>query len=494
MSPVPSLESLESRRLLSITLLPGGSLQIAGTANVDTLVLDRTGTTLTVNINGSTQTFPASSVANVQFAASSGNDVLRIRVAEIPGVNVQKTAGGLTLDYSTLTSAITAQVTNVNSGVERAGGIDTFVATDVTVLGSTVGDTFSYFDEESPDPMTLRLFGNAGNDLFRDVVYDPINTYSVLLDGGEGNDVFEIDEYVAETILGGPGDDRVRPNNLAIPQSMDLGPGTADRVALDSSLAQDIDATAWAGVEIISGLQISMAITGPDHGVRYETHGGATITAGDGDDTIVLTSPFLDGGDFDPGNGRDVLDLSRCEQPLAITIDNQPNDNADGITFNVRIGFDTLTTGIGDDTIVGSNRDETIDAGPGNDFLDGDAGDDVLVGNFGNDWIVGGGGNDTIEGSAGRDTLLGGTGNDLLIGGANPDRLYGESGADYLSGGGGGDLLFGGTGPDTLYGGAGNDRLFSAGDGFIDELNGARDLDTADADPDDLLTSIETVL
>ncbi len=77
----------------------------------------------------------------------------------------------------------------------------------------------------------------------------------------------------------------------------------------------------------------------------------------------------------------------------------------------------------------------------------------------GNDWIVGGSGNDIIDAGAGNDVVYGGAGNDVIHGGAGNDRIYGGSGNDTLYGDAGKNLLSGGAGNDTLYGVVGVDRM-----------------------------------
>jgi len=62
----------------------------------------------------------------------------------------------------------------------------------------------------------------------------------------------------------------------------------------------------------------------------------------------------------------------------------------------------------------------------------------------------GGNGNDTLTGGLGRDTLNGGNGDDTLNGGAGGDTLLGGNGNDTLIGGTGADVLTGGNGPDTF--------------------------------------------
>ena len=133
-----------------------------------------------------------------------------------------------------------------------------------------------------------------------------------------------------------------------------------------------------------------------------------------------------------------------------------------------------LDGGLGDDTITGSQQEDTIKGGWGDDELNGSGGNDTIIGDprdftpvpvevakeldtdavglqdvvdpiplTGNDTITGGRGNDTINGKLGRDTIDGGRGNDTIDGG---------SGADTIQGGWGDDTLRGGAGNDTING------------------------------------------
>ena len=174
----------------------------------------------------------------------------------------------------------------------------------------------------------------------------------------------------------------------------------------------------------------------------------------------------------------------------------------------------------GDDTLAGTNSNDTITGDAGNDSLVGRDGDDFIDGGSGNDSIYGGAGNDRIIDGPGLDSLYGGAGSDTferdwgtlpadtfimdlnfilglqaalggspddadkffgienytcfgLIGGrftgndvANiirtdlgTDTIYGNGGDDLLHAGGARDQLFGGTGDDELHGGTGRDVL-----------------------------------
>jgi Ca2+-binding RTX toxin-like protein len=160
------------------------------------------------------------------------------------------------------------------------------------------------------------------------------------------------------------------------------------------------------------------------------------------------------------------------------------NGNWEGFTPDQIRGFDLRALG-GDDRIhiAGNVHGVRADGGDGNDKIAGGDGDDLLIG---------GAGKDQIDGGLGNDRLNGNGGNDKLAGGAGLDRLYGYAGNDVLSGGSSADRLEGGAGLDTLLGDSGNDRFFAA-DGQSDQLFGGSGDDTAQNDPSDLLTSVQTL-
>lgn len=136
-----------------------------------------------------------------------------------------------------------------------------------------------------------------------------------------------------------------------------------------------------------------------------------------------------------------------------------------------------VTGSSGNDTLHGSDLDDTIDGGAGMDTIYGHGGNDILTGGEETGWsqndiIEGGDGNDTLYGNGGADRLEGGAGNDKLYGGEGADRLYGEEGDDIVDGGTGDDYLFDTSGNDTLRGGDGNDILTGGNRGLLDGGNG----------------------
>ena len=193
----------------------------------------------------------------------------------------------------------------------------------------------------------------------------------------------------------------------------------------------------------------------------------------------VLSASVTAGLHASLGEGNDKLDLS------AINLES---------TVLAGAGNDFVTSGVGRDSLVGDDGDDTLNAGggidtvlagAGRDFVTGGAGIDSISGGDGFDTVFSGTGNDTIDGGLGNDSLNGQDGNDLILGGDGNDRLTGAAGNDVLDGGlnddtlkgdAGTDMLFGRDGADLLVGGTENDRL--EGEAGADRMRGETGLDT----------------
>ncbi len=203
---------------------------------------------------------------------------------------------------------------------------------------------------------------------------------------------------------------------------------------------------------------------------------GVTVTASAGTDTYVGTNfddTFLNVGTLDTifgGNGND-----------SVTVGSNTARQIDLITPEAFVGggprlvsIENVTTGNGEDLILGSAGANILNGMAGNDVIDGRGGNDSLIGGIGNDTLQGGTGDDTLDGGANDDMMLGGRGLDVLLGGSGNDTLRGDAENDLLIGGDNDDVLFGGAGDDTLYGGSGNDKLVS-GDGDDQVFGGLGD-------------------
>lgn len=210
--------------------------------------------------------------------------------------------------------------------------------------------------------------------------------------------------------------------------------------------------------------------------------------------------------------------------------------DSSAITIPATLFINDITGTNAAETLVGTERNDHIQALGGNDVLVGSAGEDTLDGGTGNDTVdysqmdgavtvylthdytlkangsrdtlisiehvIGSRYNDTLilnrynniaYGGAGDDIIHARDGNDTVYGEDGNDRLYGMDGDDTLYGGAGDDRLYGdntdtdltGTGNDSLYGGAGNDMLWGhSGDDLLDggdgndQMYGMEDNDT----------------
>ena len=125
---------------------------------------------------------------------------------------------------------------------------------------------------------------------------------------------------------------------------------------------------------------------------------------------------------------------------------------------------ETQEAGGADDTVVGTDDQDTLYGFDGNDSIAGGDADDYLRGFKGDDTIEGGDGNDIIGGEEGDDLIDGGAGNDFIIANDGDDTVVGGLGDDLIETRNGDDVLIGGAGADTLRPGRGNDQL-EGGDG-----------------------------
>jgi VCBS repeat-containing protein len=117
--------------------------------------------------------------------------------------------------------------------------------------------------------------------------------------------------------------------------------------------------------------------------------------------------------------------------------------------------------------------------------------DETLYGTNGNDTLSGGNGKDTIHGLDGDDIISGGNGVDNLFGDGGDDQLTGDNGADHLTGGADDDVLDGALGFDTAYysGAIGEYSFFSAA-GYLHIVH----LGGAGADGHDQVKNVERLV
>jgi Ca2+-binding RTX toxin-like protein len=240
--------------------------------------------------------------------------------------------------------------------------------------------------------------------------------------------------------------------------------------------------------------------------VQFNDGGVDTITTGLGNDIIL---GGYAGDTMDAGEGHNIvlgddgrIDYVRADRTATPGADTDAADIdlIESLSPTAFGGADTITTGSGDDIVVGGRFGDTIHAGSGNNIAIGDSGritaaDQNGVRQLGNQPITLGivetivcpdGGADviTITGS-GSNIAYGGIDDDIIKIAAGTNIVMGDNalaswvedldaatldlitvkcndigGNDTICGGDGDDVLIGGTGDDRIDGGAGRDLIF----------------------------------
>ncbi|MEM8794744.1 MAG: LamG-like jellyroll fold domain-containing protein, partial [Pseudomonadota bacterium] len=354
-------------------------------------------------------------IGNDQLFGGSGNDV------------IDGGEGADTIDGGSGSDTIILSGDERGTTVEGGTGTDTIVlASDVTV------DDFDPSNVERIDSNGNTLFGTDDDNRIDLTDLNQIGGDDVVIDAGDGND--EVSGTIRnDTLIGGEGADTL------------FGGGGND--TLDGGSGTD-EVFGGSGNDVIDGGTGADQIdggSGADTIILSGDERGTTVDGGDGTDTIVLASDVTV-DDFDPVNVE--------------RIDTRGN-TLSGTEDNNTIDLSGLSQTGGNEVV--------IDAGDGDDTVTGTNNNDTLLGGEGADTLFGGNGNDTLEGDIGNDELFGGSGNDVLNGGEGEDQLFGGSGNDTIDGG---------SGADTIDAGAGWDRIILSGDETGTTIDGGSETDT----------------
>ncbi|MBK3732910.1 hypothetical protein GAY29_07265 [Azospirillum brasilense] len=504
----------------------GGSDTLDGGEGIDTAVFPQT-----LEIVPGTRRYQitvSGSDVIVTGADSSGNNsVVTLRNIErlqfrndIYDLNLQLLGSAQTLTGTglseTLTGGAFSDVLHSNGGNDSLIGGDG----DDTLNGHVGNDT---------------LIGGAGNDRLADYPGGLLGGGINLLDGGAGDDIFELSGKstdLPDTVRGGSGYDVLIINggyashvivedveelqlsaNQFVRMSPDVINGFSAIISARSSgYIQPISTIelAQAGLVDLSGKTVLLGtlrgsgladtlIAPSTGGVTLDgAEGNDTLTGGEGNDTLIggFGTDSLSGGAGDDrfiltfrdaglaetiegGSGHDVLSLFGGDDP----VDKLPSGTADD--------FSHLTVGAVEELWIGSDayggnislllHPDTL----GNFVRFVDATQEVnnndytpITLRFSASGTLDLSGTELLGdfrfvGAAGADTITGSTGSDILSGGSGDDRLAGGGGRDSLSGDSGDDRLEGGDGDDTLLGGAGNDTLVGGSGTDVAVFNGA---------------------
>ncbi|CUH68239.1 Cyclolysin [Thalassovita gelatinovora] len=455
-------------------------------------LLEQPTTGIVTTVTGSGFTFsgddPTGGTITGMSFATSGSDT----IATVSGINwglveFNNALGGIEADNPALLANLFNSAGPITIDASSAVGglslndfedLSPFITANMTVNGTDFNDT---------------LIGGAGND----TINPGANEGYDRLHGTAGNDVYDFAQanensyYEIEYDLLSSG----------ITATVDAGARTASVTGAD-------------GTDTFNTLAPAMTAENGGFGIIGTTHNDTfTITSaadawvavsgGAGNDTFNLTLNNITRLFF----GWDGVDGATQGMVADLSTGVVSNDGLGGTDqINILGGDQRLEIGATDynDSITGSDRDESFILERGDDTLDGGAGydrvrydrsgvtavnvdleagmatgqwdgngfthhlsniEDVRGSRTDNDTLLGGAGDETLDGRGGHDILDGRAGNDWLFGADGFDSLSGGAGDDWLYGGDGVDTLIGGTGQDHLFGGSGNDLLDgSAGD------------------------------
>nr|WP_196189144.1 calcium-binding protein [Conexibacter sp. W3-3-2] len=361
---------------------------------------------------------------------------------------------------------------------------------------------------------------------------------------GTDEDDTLIGNAAANTLVGGDGDDLLRPGSGGGANDGGAGldhvdwqdlTGVGVQFTIDGGVAQLGPTTTQAttNVEQVTGSPQADALTMSDTVLQTETLRGL-----DGDDVLSGRAGVddIDGGPgndtisggigqdvIDPGTGTDLVTYNDPERQVAagpLTIDLRAGtfggiQDIGGLPGG-RDVVDVADTEIWEggqtaDSFRGIAGPQEFRGAAGDDlFLAGgsgtqrDAGDDRYQGDGGTDHVTWEGDRavtaDLVAGTAtfadgeidtlaSVEDLTGSSGADVLRGDAQANNLFGAGGDDDLRGRGGTDSLDGGEGNDVVGGGAGQDLLFGGNPGF--RIPGGTPGDTLDYSDETVGVSVD---
>ncbi len=417
------------------TLITGiGADSVNGGADTDRVIIDRSGALAGLSLA------VLAAASNTLFDGATITGVEEFRV--ITGSGADTLAGGAFAD-SLAGEAGDDSLTGGAGNDSLAGGegADTLVSgSGDDELDGGAGIDLMVIDRSAITASITfaNIFGGppANRDELRDSAFagnfDNAERFHIIT--GAGNDTV-VGDALADTLSGGAGNDSIRSGTGA--DSINGGTGQ-DRVAIDHSGA-------------VTGLSLTVLAAGAN-----TLFDGATITgveefhvaSGSGADTLTggtaADSIFGGAGDdvLSGGTGNDTLEGGEGADTLVSGSGADELDGGAGIDLAV-IDRSAVTANITFANIFGgppANRDELRDGAFASNFDNAEqfrmttgAGNDSLVGDALADSLSGGNGGDRLLGGLGDDTFIGGAGVDTaVVDGAWSDYLITRDGAGSL--------------------------------------------------------------
>jgi Ca2+-binding RTX toxin-like protein len=408
--------------------------------------------------------------------------------------------------YSLEDGAVTGVAVNFSGSAATVGGVLLQSGTARDTYGNI--DTLAGIEQVRGSNNDDHMLGGSAADRFEGWDGDD------LLEGGGGNDA----------LVGGAGDDYLDGGTGADAMSGESGSDTfivddAGDTVTDSIGSVDSDEirTSLANYSLASNLAIEnltgLASTGQTLSGNDKAN---VIRGGSGNDVLAggaatdrlaggAGADSLFGGLQDGTDGADdwaAYDLESGGGPVAVNL-SASTATVGGVvlatgtardtfgTIDTLSGIEFVSTGGGNDHLLGGSGSNRFESGAGNDILDGGAGADILVGGTGDDiyYVDNAGDTVTEDASAGTDEVRTGLITYSLAVRPNVENLTatsdvnhdfrGNASANVIVGAGGDDFIrLQDGGNDTGIGGSGNDVfLFGSTMDGLDAVDGGAGTD-----------------
>jgi Ca2+-binding RTX toxin-like protein len=406
-----------------------------------------------------------------------------------------------------------------SSGALSAGPDGTW--TFVPDFGDTSFVTFNYRVSDGEY--------SVGQTAYLDLILPP----SGIIEGTEGNDYLigtPFDDVImayggddtvigregADVIYGGDGDDRIIAGDgddvVFAGNGNDFVLGGAGNDTLFGEAGDDMLFGEDGDDILVGGSGNDYLNGGAGADVLYGDSGDDVLDAGDGNDQVFGG----DGNDViyasrghdyvDGGTGTNTYDTTKLGSATFVDLSAGTAETSDGASTAEFYNIHNVTTGDGNDVVIGDGRvniiatgdgHDVIDDQGGNDRVDAGRGDDTIIASLGNDHIDGGDGVDTYDASRSSASIevrldTGTTsgddvGNDrvmrieIVMTGAGNDVVIGDNADNVLMTGRGDDVIYGLGGNDVVDAGEGNDAIMMRDGDGADRYDGGEGFDTIDA-------------
>ncbi len=354
------------------------------------------------------------------------------------GVDTLKFGTGLTqadLSYSGSGKNIIISFTNTNDQItlKEQTNINNRIENFEFANGSTLtySDVASQLVTRGTDEDEVITGSQFAESIYGGLGYDTITTVAGndTVYGEEGNDSISGNNYT-EKLYGGTGKDTI----LGYDANDTLSGGKGDD-SLNGGSHND--------------LYIFNQADGKDIIYDFHAHGGHNA----GLDTLQFGAGITQADLSYKGSGNNII-IEFAGSSDQITLKEHTNINNRIEYFEFENGSTLIYSDIASQLATrGTDADEIITGSKFSESIYGGMGYDTITTNSGNDTVYGGEGSDHISGNNYSEHFYGGTGNDTILGYDGNDRLSGDNGNDSLNGGSHNDLyIFNqGDGQDIIY-------------------------------------------